>query len=85
MTSDSSRPPHGAVRVIYNDDFRSIISIDQPHFGFPASTAEFRGLVERVRGTGVTSYVMDSIEYDNKVYFKTERGIDWAETPPYSP
>ena len=78
MTSDSSRPPHGAVRVIYNDDFRSIISIDQPHFGFPASTAEFRGLVERVRGTGVTSYVMDSIEYDNKVYFKTERGIDWA-------
>ena len=66
-------------RIIYNDDFRTAMSYDQIEFGSPSSIDEWRQLVERVRGTGITTYVMDSIEFDNKVYFATERGIDWAE------
>ena len=65
-------------RVIYNDDFRTIMSFDQAAYGEPSSVGEWRDLIERVRGTGITSYVMDSIEFDNKVYFATKRGIDWA-------
>ncbi len=65
-------------RVIENNDFRTIMSHDQKAFGFPASAQDVAGLVERVRGTGITTYVMDSIEYDNKVYFQTKRGTDWA-------
>ena len=66
-------------RVIYNDDFRTAMSYDQIEFGMPSSVDEWRRLIERVRGTRVTTYVMDSIEFDNKIYFATERGIDWAE------
>ena len=66
-------------RVIYNDDFRTIMAHDQIKFGLPASAADWRALIERVRGTAITTYVMDSIEYDNKIYFETERGIDWAK------
>ena len=66
-------------RIIYNDDFRTPMSFDQVKFGYPASVQDWRDLIERVRGTGVTSYVMDSIEFDNKVYFATKRGVDWAK------
>ena len=66
--------------VIYNDDFRTILSHDQVAFGFPASDGDLHGLLTRVRDTGVTTYVIDSIEYDNKVYFETKRGVDWAKT-----
>ena len=66
-------------RVIYNDDFRTAMSYDQIEFGMPSSVDEWRRLIERVRGTRVTTYVMDSIEFDNKIYFATECGIDWAE------
>jgi hypothetical protein len=66
-------------RIICNDDFRTIMSHDQCKFHYPASADDLASLVGRVRGTGVTTYVMDSIEYDNKVYFATERGIDWAK------
>ncbi len=66
-------------RAIYNDDFRSILSQDQAKFGFPASEEEFAGLITRVGGTGITTFVLDAIEYDNKVYFATKRGADWAQ------
>ena len=69
----------GNTPFIYNDDFRTILSHDQVAFGFPASAGDLRNLITRVRATGITTYVIDSIEYDNKVYFETKRGIDWAE------
>ena len=45
-------------RVIYNDDFRTIMSFDQTAFGEPSLVPEWRDLIERVRGTGITTYVM---------------------------
>ncbi len=36
-------------------------------------------LVERVGGTGVTTYVMDAIGFDNKVFFDTKRGVSWTD------
>jgi len=43
-------------RVIYNDDFRTVISANQPKSGFPSAGEDLEGLVERVGGTGVTTY-----------------------------
>ena len=65
-------------RIIYNDDFRTVMSFDQHAYGLPATAQDLAQIVQRVRGTGITTYVMDSIEYDNKVYFATERGTDWT-------
>ena len=68
----------GKRRIMYNDDFFTIMSFDQAKFNYPATAEDLAELVERVRGSGVTSYVMDAIFYDNKVFFATKRGIDWT-------
>ncbi len=66
-------------RVIYNDDFRTIMSHNQATDGFPSTVSDLEGLVERVGSTGVTTYVMDAIGFDNKVFFDTKRGSSWTD------
>ena len=66
-------------RVIYNDDFRTILSQQQGSAGLPSSADDLAGLVERVGGTDVTTYVMDVVAFDNKVFFHTERGVRWTD------
>jgi hypothetical protein len=61
-------------RVLYNDDFRTIISSDQPKRGFPSTAEDLAGLVERVGGTAVTTYVMDGVGFDNKTFL-------WPQNP----
>ena len=65
-------------RVIYNDDFRTPIGHDQVKFNFPASADEYRGLIERVRGTAITTYVIDAIGRD--IFMLVE--VDVASVPP---
>lgn len=66
-------------RVIHNDDFRTAISSDQPALGSPNTAEDMAGLVERAGGTGVTTYVMDAVGFDNKTFFDTQRGVRWND------
>ena len=61
-------------RVIYNDDFETVIWGNEP-----ASAEELSGLYHRIYGTGVTTYAVKVAEFDNKVYYDTKCGIDWAK------
>ncbi len=60
--------------IIYNDDFETVIWGNMPE-----SAQELAELYYRVRGTGVTSYAVKVAEFDNKIYYDTKCGIDWAK------
>lgn len=61
-------------RVIYNDDFETVIWGNEPE-----SAQELANLYYRIRNTGVATYAVKVAEFDNKVYYDTKCGIDWAK------
>jgi len=64
-------------RVIYNDDLETTI---RGH-GIPFSADHLEALYMRVQNTGVTTYALKVVEYDNKnAYVGNKKGIDWTET-----
>ncbi len=61
-------------RVIYNNDFETVIWGNEPQ-----SAEELAALIQRVANTQVTTYAIKVVEYDNKNYYVGNKaGIDWT-------
>ena len=64
-------------RVIYHDDLETTIR----GYGIPFSADHLEALYMRVQDTGVTTYCLKVVEFDNKnPYVGNKKGIDWSET-----
>ena len=64
-------------RVIYNDDLETTI---RGH-GIPFSADHLEALYRRVENTGITTFALKVVEFDNKnAYVGNKMGIDWTET-----
>ena len=63
-------------RVIYNDDLETTI---RGH-GIPFSADHLEALYRRVENTGITTFALKVVEFDNKnAYVGNKMGIDWSE------